>query len=311
MCFLVRISALCALLVGVATLPAPIPTGSETKRFFSHQGLPPNKLSVLRQVLEPIQHEKPKMTSNRASPAKTTRLTATSFSKFLFSHRKPRGLELTEVRTLPLASSNSLRTGTIKPPELLHRNRAIGDVCTNQASCAVGEICTSGEGASCPFDAQCFCTSLGATSTCSSEEDCKVPGEVCVEIEDFRGCLAESIANLLDLKIVCVDARALAHLPRDRLVFKRHAIARVLCDENDSCATGSHMVVFKGRAMRMRTYCEMTSCTEAVMEVNNPRYDHGLRIKSKTNGLQYTVFAARYDTTVEESMIRMAVHLGF
>ena len=102
---------------------------------------------------------------------------------------------------------------------------------------------------------------------------------------------------------VCIDARALNHLPKDQLVFSKHAVSRVLCDEFDNC-------VFRGQAVRMSKYCDLVGCSEAAMEVNSARFSRGMRFESKTEGLEYTVFSARYDMQVEESMIRPFVRYG-
>lgn len=106
---------------------------------------------------------------------------------------------------------------------------------------------------------------------------------------------------------ICIDAEALSHLPREGLVFKEHAIGRVLCDGAGSCATGGHIVVFGGQAMMMRTYCELVKCERRDMYVNSPRYRRGTRVKSRTEGLEYTAFAARWETRMEERVLAAAV----
>lgn len=64
--------------------------------------------------------------------------------------------------------------------------------------------------------------------------------------------------------------------------------------------------------MIMRRYCEevVGRCEKRVMEVNSPRYKRKRRVKSRTEGLEYTVFAARYDTRAEEAVIAAAVRVG-
>ena len=108
----------------------------------------------------------------------------------------------------------------------------------------------------------------------------------------------------------CVDARALAHLGAGELVYGTHVKARVLCDATGSCATPGHVVVFKGEAMMMRRYCEKVGCENDVIDVNSPTYRKALRVASRTGGLEYTTFAARYESSIEESVIRLAVRAG-
>lgn len=115
-----------------------------------------------------------------------------------------------------------------------------------------------------------------------------------------------------DLDQVCIDARAIKHLPSEELVFHRHRMARVLCDSNGSCATPGHMVMFRGHGIRMRTYCRISKvkCREDHLYVNSPRYRRGIRIKSNTEGLEFTALAARYETWTEELLLAGALRLG-
>lgn len=117
--------------------------------------------------------------------------------------------------------------------------------------------------------------------------------------------------NVADEEI-CIDARAISELRPEELVFEKHVLARVLCDANGSCATPGHMVKFGGRVMRMSSYCEVSGghCREARMLVNSPRYRRGLSFASRTEGLSFTAFAARYGTRVEEMMLAFAMRLG-
>lgn len=108
----------------------------------------------------------------------------------------------------------------------------------------------------------------------------------------------------------CIDANALMHMDPADLVFASHSWSNVLCDSNGSCATKGHMVTFKGKAMMMDTYCGLATCIERVMQVNSPKYRRGLRVDSKTEGLQYTAFAARYETNAEEAVMAAAVRVG-
>lgn len=62
--------------------------------------------------------------------------------------------------------------------------------------------------------------------------------------------------------------------------------------------------------MMMRSYCRKVACVEKRMYVNSMRYKKGLRVGSRTDGLLYTAFAARFETSVEESVLRGAVRVG-
>lgn len=108
----------------------------------------------------------------------------------------------------------------------------------------------------------------------------------------------------------CVDARALAHMDSADLVYCRHQRTTVLCDANESCATPGHIVKFKGKAMMMVTFCHMVGCEKRSMHVNSPRYKRGVLINSSTVGLQYTAFAARYGSRLEEVVISVVVRMG-
>ena len=216
-------------------------------------------------------------------------------------------------KAAPVATIKSL--GSIPRDSLSVTSRAglTGDLCTSSFDCDGTRVCLELDFSQCLDSQRCRCVPL-VPIECSSSDDCSVEGEVCVQIPDIaQVCGSKQAAKNEGFKTigdVCIDARALNHLPKDQLVFSKHAVSRVLCDEYDSCATSGHMVVFRGQAVRMGKYCDLVGCTEAVMEVNSARFSRGMRIESKTEGLEYTVFAARYNTQVEESMIRLAVQFG-
>lgn len=107
-----------------------------------------------------------------------------------------------------------------------------------------------------------------------------------------------------------VDAAALAHLPPEQLVFDEHALAHVLCDRFGSCATPGHMVDYCGAVMKMATYCRAAGCARRVTRVNSPRYRQQLRVASRTDGLLYTAFAARYETRGEELALATLSRIG-
>lgn len=64
--------------------------------------------------------------------------------------------------------------------------------------------------------------------------------------------------------------------------------------------------------MMMSSYCEElgVECNVVATVVNSPRMKVGLRIKSRTDGLEFTALAARFESKVEEHVLRSVVRLG-
>lgn len=229
----------------------------------------------------------------------------------------------------------------VRPLPVVPRDGTTTEQCKSSEECLGDRFCADRDGQECTGGDLCICVPPSGFVQCSSSSDCLRNGEVCVQLDESTACISQEVANNSGFEVVddrpsedeetvsgsddvastnpgvnnetgeaCIDARALGHFPLNRLVFKTHAFSHVLCDTNDSCATRSHVVMFRGRAMRMRIYCELVGCRQATMGVNSPHFSRGMRIESKTKGLEYTGFAARYDTQVEESVIRMAIRLG-
>lgn len=119
---------------------------------------------------------------------------------------------------------------------------------------------------------------------------------------------------------VCIDADALSHLSVSELVYNSHRRASVLCDRFGSCATPAHLVVYDGDVMTMRQYCRYTTdggvgaCRNVVKFVNSPRMrglGERVRVRSKSPRLVYTALAAKYETRLEMSVLRLLVGIGF
>lgn len=156
---------------------------------------------------------------------------------------------------------------------------------------------------------------------CATSEECEA-GEICATVSgvilEDGVCLSEGAVAVTDgvspvpavVSEICIDAEALRHMPREELVFSEHVMGRVLCDSEGSCATYGHIVVYHGRAMMMGTYCEMVGCTGRAKHVNSPKYSRRRRVQSRTEGLEYTAFAARWETKVEERVLTAAVRIG-
>lgn len=214
------------------------------------------------------------------------------------------------------------------------------DHCSTPRNCIrVGEESFGGCEISAKPEDLCFCWP-GPVPLCETSKDC-VPEEVCVIPKDVKDqlCVSRTYLNYpAFFRVVdappsdeeekpvpkdepkgstepvaedsCIDARALGHLAEEDLVLGKHATAHVLCDVNESCATPGHVVVFNGKPMMMRTYCASVGCERKVMTVNSPRFQRALRVRSRTDRLEYTAFAARYETTAEEALMKVAVRAG-
>lgn len=111
---------------------------------------------------------------------------------------------------------------------------------------------------------------------------------------------------------ICIAVDALEGYDMGSLVFKTHKRASVLCDQKENCATSGHMVIYKGEAMAMSTYCGIPgiSCVRRVKLVNSPRMKMGLRVPSKSDDLKFTALAASKDTKIEKMVLRTLISLG-
>lgn len=110
----------------------------------------------------------------------------------------------------------------------------------------------------------------------------------------------------------CVDAELLKEFAREELVFDDHVDTEVWCDLQGSCATAGHMVRWNGQPMMMKSYCQLGGvvCEKKVIQVNSPRFKRGLNVATKTDGLVFTAFAAKYETRGEEMFMAAAVRMG-
>lgn len=111
---------------------------------------------------------------------------------------------------------------------------------------------------------------------------------------------------------VCIAMSSLQEIPQHDLIFAEARRASVLCDVDANCATAGHMVVWKGSAMMMQSYCKRyANCVRRIMHVNSPRMRRGLRLRSaRTVGLEYTALAAQYESRIEEGLLSQLVHMG-
>lgn len=200
---------------------------------------------------------------------------------------------------------------------------------------------------SCDGQSDCYCVLLEANGiSCENDSDCPL-SQTCKRFTElFNLCLSNGTLEALFPNVnqeettnislteqpndttpfitvqpnenplpaeqeVCIDVNQLQHLQHDQLMYGTHRWAHVLCDSNENCATPGHIVVYKERAIMMRNYCELVSCSLEIRRVNSPKYRVGLLINSNTEDLRFTAFAARYGTWIEERLLDVAVRVGF
>lgn len=215
------------------------------------------------------------------------------------------------------------------------RKGLTGDSCENNSDCSDGRKClltNTVTEVACADKADtigCECRK-SEMKDCSQSSDCE-DGEICVdssntssqpfcfskqaaanddELTPVDGPTAPNASPTAQTSDVCIAVHSLTHLSQRDLVYARHRLARVLCDLRGSCATPGHIVLFRGVPMMMNSYCEAVTCVAKIMHVNSPRYARAVRVPSLTDGLHFTAFAARYQTTTEERVLATAVRLG-
>lgn len=203
-------------------------------------------------------------------------------------------------------------------PQSGRGNGLTGAECGRDGDCKGSRSCVTIAGStvvSCKAASfYCLCFSF-SIDHCSDSNQCKT-GERCSRIEADGAkaniCLSKKEADLLRLSEVnsCIAASALQNMRREDLVFDEDRFASVLCDSSGSCATPGHMVVFKGRGMMMKSYCAIVRCQKRQMKVNSPKYRRGLRIPSDSEHLQFSAFAAKYESSPEELAMSTVIRLG-
>lgn len=220
-------------------------------------------------------------------------------------------------------------------------SKLTGQLCHDDFDCRTPRLCFSpnlaelcrpfGQNVTKDDDAEssCVCRPLRLTR-CEVSRDCQ-KGEYCGNVDGqdsgLRVCLANDIKALpselrreggMNETIgskssgVCMDSKLLKELDKEELVFKDDILADVLCDEFDSCATAGHMIVWNGSSMMMKRYCtkQGIKCRKEVIYVNSPKWRMGRRIESYTEGLELTAIAARFESRIEETILRSVIHAG-
>ena len=187
--------------------------------------------------------------------------------------------------------------------------------CRLSKDCKGDRECFSHSGGCCSNSARsCYCTDPEPTF-CKSDSDCD-SGESCVgsRVAPPR-CMDTTVRDNIGSEefqsgSVCIDIDALSQFHPQELVFHKHQLAHVLCDSAGSCATPGHIVVYNDKSMMMRSYCDIVSCRSEVKRVNSPSWKKGMRIDSRSEGLQYTAFAARWGTKAEEHVLNAVIRVG-
>lgn len=238
------------------------------------------------------------------------------------------------------AEGESCSDGSGSPSEQIFDNMFTGDHCLDgDRNCAGDRRCAKmsevefsacalgGQGCICRFQEFEKCSS---TRTCSSGDRCVFTNEsreetVCIscriEIDEMEMDGASEVETGIcegieasptgEASDACIATGMLDNYSSMDLVFETSRRASVLCDVEGSCATPGHFVVYNGMAMSMSKYCRTRGdCFRRVMFVNSPRMRAGLRVSSKTDGLQFTALAAQYGTNLEEWVLRMLVGIG-
>lgn len=202
--------------------------------------------------------------------------------------------------------------------------------CTSTSECKPNHTCMNALIQPCDPNSngatsQCICfPSANNQYRCASTSDCK-NGKVCagLPISSTGFCLSCDVFyastglviiggnNCVFQSNACIDASLLSTLPLRHLVFAKHLRTYVLCDQHGSCATPGHVVVVNRLPMMMRTYCrQLAKCRRRIALVNSPRVKRALRVRSKTDGLAFTSFAAQYETSLEELVLSTIIRMG-
>ena len=184
------------------------------------------------------------------------------------------------------------------------------DDCEDNSDCKGSRECEgAGEKITDDEDAK-VCKLNDGTASCEENDDCE-DGENCINFDGADSCISERAIDKYELDI-CV---AVHHLNEEGIemsqrVFNTDRLANVLCDYNTSCATPGHMVMYNGRGMMMRSYCEIVGCRPGIMRVNSPKFRKQIRLNSHSEGLVFTALAAKWGTATEERVLRGLIRLG-
>ena len=191
--------------------------------------------------------------------------------------------------------------------------------CSSSDECVIGEVCASVPDVGTVCASESFVRHI--SSSADSSHDLEIvevspqptPPVSSSSTDSNDEDQPEETESESDLGFgpLCIAIEFLDHLPREALRFEMDSLASVLCDEYGSCATPGHIVTYHGEPMMMNSYCQRVKCTRQLSRVNSPRYKRRMTISTRTAGLTFTAFAARYGTFAEEQILKAAVRVGF
>ncbi|CAN8063402.1 unnamed protein product [Agarophyton chilense] len=176
--------------------------------------------------------------------------------------------------------------------------------CTNDFDCSeIGEFCMEA------FGKPARCVSRDNSAILSEEWNMHAVGK---NGEDTRTKTDETGQNSTVSENSCIGLHHLNEMSPGTLLYKTHRFARVLCDEQNSCATPGHIVKYNRISMMMSTYCDIgeVNCSAKIMKVNSPRYSVALEVLTLTEGLAFTAFSARHGTRYEELVLSGLIRIG-
>lgn len=241
--------------------------------------------------------------------------------------------------------NNCSVNATPRPPFPLASSEATygltGDICTSaKEDCKDGRSCLSITGELCSADSS-FCICTGLLTACESSDAC-VKGERCIETgkEPTRFCgscnhnfkngeFVDEIETNCDYGAdpeespnespdvqptpeICISVEALSHISKADLIYAEDIKSTVLCDNDNNCATSGHMVIWNGMPMMMRSYCNLVlyGCKRQIRFVNSPRMKRKTSIPSNSKLLRYSALSARFQTSLEERLLRILILYG-
>lgn len=186
-----------------------------------------------------------------------------------------------------------------------------GGECTSDAQCADNLECREVDLGRCDSDSlKCYCLPTKPVRLCESDSECG-DDMGCLEFAGGSTCIESELLEIIRDAGVCIAIDHLNEFDTDELVFADHRKASVLCDKDNNCATAGHIVVWNGKGMMMKSYCDLIDgCTKKTVMVNSPKWKRGLRVKGNGQGLEFSALAARYETKAEEAVMDIAVRMG-
>lgn len=199
--------------------------------------------------------------------------------------------------------------------------------CITSANCLFGDRCMNSTLATYSFCLSCNFSELVTDRFPDSYSKVDLDVETCKGLlsnestlsntnmtnvnDNMNGNMSNVSTSNNETSSVCIAVSSLAEVDSSQLLYQTHRQSHVLCDKFENCATPGHMVEFKGQPMMMKTYCELLGkCRRQIKFVNGIRMKPGFRLPSKSSDMQFTAHAARYETRLEEMILRKVIIFG-